>query len=192
MRGARDADHHDVRALAGLQRADAVLHPQRPRAAEGRHLQHRRRRARRWDRRWRAWPGGRPSASPRTCRGRCCWPRRRCRGPRRRPSSSISPHRAPRPRRASCCSAGSGRRPTSAALQDARGRSAVSQMPCAPSTPLRRKPEVAQVLGGRLAVALRAPSSARPALSERWMRMRRAVPVGQRARGLAASPGLAR
>ena len=53
--------------------------------------------------------GTRPGASPRTCRGRCCWRRRRCRGraPRRPPgTSSPAPCRSP----ASCCFPGCARR----------------------------------------------------------------------------------
>ena len=44
------------------------------------------------DRASRACAGTPPGASPRTCRGRCCWRRRRCRGraPRRPPDTSAT------------------------------------------------------------------------------------------------------
>ena len=185
-RAARTADHDDVRALAGLQRADAVLHAQRPRAAEGRHLQHRGR-------------GGDGRIAGRVLgqeRGRQHLLEHVevvVAGGAVGAQAQPQPFRqhlarpAPRPTRASCCSAGSGRRRRPPPSGCARSPG-VSQTPCAPSTPLRRKPEVAQVLGGRLAVALAHLSLLVRRLGE-VDEDRRAVPVGERARGAAASRG---
>ena len=66
--------------------------PERPRAADRRHVERRPAPAPRSDRASRAWRGTTPGASPRTCRDRCCWRRRRCRGraSRRRPGTSST------------------------------------------------------------------------------------------------------
>ena len=108
--GRGQGDDHDVRALA-RPRASRGDPPSRERAPRpGSPSRARRGRGRRWGRRSRVWPASPPSPSPRTCRGRCCWPRRPCPGP----AGSLPrawPPPAPPPRRASCCSAGSGRCP---------------------------------------------------------------------------------
>ena len=63
-------------------------------------------------------------------------------------------HRAPPPRRASCCSAGSGPRPRSRLLQQRAVARRRATRRARPSTPLRRKPRSRRCLGGRLAVPL--------------------------------------
>jgi hypothetical protein len=71
----------DVGALAGLERADAIGHPER-RAPSIVAIASARRPAARAGHPCRACAAAPPAAWPRTCRGRCCWPRRRCRAPR--------------------------------------------------------------------------------------------------------------
>ena len=136
--GRRHAHDDDVRALARFERPEAVAHPERARAADRRHLERRARTHGARDRSSAACAGATPSASPRTCRDRCCSRRRRCpgRSPRRPPGTPApAPCRWP----ASCCFRGCATRRRRAVRRIAISGSE-TQTPCAASTPGPRNP----------------------------------------------------
>ena len=113
-----------------------------------------------------AWRGTPPGASPRTCRDRCCWRRRRCRGRRATPAAQVlrRPARCRSP--ASCCFRGCARR-----RRRARFRIAMSSSvdPDAVRRKRPRPPEAdrLEVRRRRRAVLLARASSPRPRVSAR-------------------------
>ena len=126
-----------------------------------------------------ACAGTPPAASPRTCRGRCCSPRRRCRVPPSRPPPGTRGTGAV-PLASFMLLSGLCDTVDAAALQDGRCPSSVSQTPCAASDV--RAPGSRSTRGtpvGRQLVLLARRCATSSSVSARWIRIGTLVPVGQ-------------